>query len=121
MHTGLQVRAHFRPELLNRLDEIVIFDPLTKEQLRKIARLQMTQVAQRLAERGIGLIISDAAIDLVLEKAYDPVCNNARWSCICVVVSIRSCSLAYSCHHVQTMPLLDGCRSVEYCMPLTYS
>ncbi|PKA65338.1 Chaperone protein ClpB1 [Apostasia shenzhenica] len=68
-----EVRRHFRPELLNRLDEIVIFDPLSHEQLRKVARLQMKDVALRLAERGIALAVTDAALDVVLSESYDPV------------------------------------------------
>lgn len=68
-----EVRRHFRPELLNRLDEVVVFDPLSHEQLRKVARLQMKDVAVRLAERGIALAVSDAALDVVLAKSYDPV------------------------------------------------
>ncbi|KAK9165703.1 hypothetical protein Scep_000894 [Stephania cephalantha] len=67
------VRRHFRPELLNRLDEIVVFDPLSHDQLRKVARLQMKDVAARLAERGIALAVSDAALDIVLAESYDPV------------------------------------------------
>ncbi|MQL90601.1 hypothetical protein Taro_023207, partial [Colocasia esculenta] len=66
-------RKHFRPELLNRLDEIVIFDPLSHEQLRKVARLQMKDVAARLAERGIALAVTDASLDVVLSESYDPV------------------------------------------------
>ncbi|CAN6350441.1 unnamed protein product [Urochloa humidicola] len=68
-----EVRRHFRPELLNRLDEIVIFDPLSHEQLRKVARLQMKDVAVRLAERGIALAVTDAALDVILSLSYDPV------------------------------------------------
>jgi len=59
--------------LLNRLDEIVVFDPLSHEQLRKVARLQMKDVASRLAERGIALAVTDAALDFVLAESYDPV------------------------------------------------
>ena len=72
----MQVRRHFRPELLNRLDEIVIFDPLSHEQLRKVARLQMKDVAVRLAERGIALAVTDAALDIILSLSYDPVCES---------------------------------------------
>ncbi|CAO2818512.1 unnamed protein product [Amaranthus hypochondriacus] len=68
-----QVRRHFKPELLNRLDEIVVFDPLSHEQLRAVARLQMKDVAKRLAERGIALAVTDAALDYVLAESYDPV------------------------------------------------
>ena len=68
-----EVKRHFRPELLNRLDEVVIFDPLSHEQLRKVARLQMKDVAARLAERGVALAVTDAALDIVLAESYDPV------------------------------------------------
>ncbi|KAJ7563837.1 hypothetical protein O6H91_03G127900 [Diphasiastrum complanatum] len=68
-----EVRQHFRPELLNRLDEIVVFEPLFHEQLRKVARLQMKDVALRLADRGVALAVTDAALDLVLTEAYNPV------------------------------------------------
>lgn len=68
-----EVRKHFRPELLNRLDEIVVFDPLSHEQLRKVARLQMKDVAIRLAERGVALAVTDAALDIVLAESYDPI------------------------------------------------
>lgn len=67
------MRKHFRPELLNRLDEIVVFDPLSHDQLRKVARLQMKDVAVRLAERGIALAVTDTALDIVLAESYDPV------------------------------------------------
>lgn len=69
----MQVRRHFRPELLNRLDEIVVFDPLSHDELKKVSRLQMKDVAIRLAERGVALGVTDDALDLVLQKAYDPI------------------------------------------------
>lgn len=68
-----EVKRHFRPELLNRLDEIVVFDPLSRDQLRKVARLQMKDVAVRLAERGIALAVTDAALDYILDESYHPV------------------------------------------------
>ncbi|KAG5522730.1 hypothetical protein RHGRI_034770 [Rhododendron griersonianum] len=67
-----EVRKHFKPELLNRLDEIVIFDPLTHEQLRQVARLQLKDIAIRLAERGIALAVTEAALDVILAESYDP-------------------------------------------------
>ena len=67
----LQVRRHFRPELLNRLNEIVVFDPLSHDQLKKVARLRMKYVAVHLAERGVALAVIDVALDLVLMEAYD--------------------------------------------------
>ncbi|XAR65527.1 hypothetical protein NMG60_11009678 [Bertholletia excelsa] len=68
-----EVRRHFKPELLNRLDEIVVFDPLSHEQLRKVAKLQLKDVAKRLAERGIALGVTEAALDVILAESYDPV------------------------------------------------
>lgn len=73
IHNYLQVRKHFKPELLNRLDEIVVFDPLSHDQLRKVARLQLKDVASRLAERGIALGVTEAALDVILAESYDPV------------------------------------------------
>lgn len=69
-----EVRNHFRPELLNRLDEVVVFDPLSHKQLRKVARMQMKDVANRLAEKGIALAVTDAALDFILDVSYDPKC-----------------------------------------------
>ncbi|GFZ03516.1 heat shock protein 101 [Actinidia rufa] len=69
----VEVRKHFKPELLNRLDEIVVFDPLSHDQLKKVARLQLKDVASRLAERGIALDVTEAALDVILEESYDPV------------------------------------------------
>ncbi|KAK9066581.1 hypothetical protein SSX86_013904 [Deinandra increscens subsp. villosa] len=68
-----EVRKHFKPELLNRLDEIVVFDPLSHDQLRKVARLQMKDVAARLADRGVALGVTEAALDVILTESYDPV------------------------------------------------
>lgn len=67
------MRKHFKPRLLNRLDEIVIFDPLTHEQLRQVAKLQLKDIAIRLAERGIALAVTEAALDVILAESYDPV------------------------------------------------
>ncbi|KAL6579957.1 Chaperone protein ClpB1 [Orobanche minor] len=68
-----EVRKHFKPELLNRLDEIVVFDPLSHDQLRKVCRLQLKDVASRLAERGIALGVTETALDVILAESYDPV------------------------------------------------
>jgi ATP-dependent Clp protease ATP-binding subunit ClpB len=68
-----EVRKQFKPELLNRLDEIVVFDPLSHDQLRKVCRLQLKDVASRLAERGIALGVTESALDVILAESYDPV------------------------------------------------
>ncbi|MEO1131085.1 MAG: ATP-dependent chaperone ClpB [Cyanobacteria bacterium J06639_1] len=66
------MRESFRPEFLNRLDEIVIFHSLSKEQLRAIVKLQVVALGKRLAERHIGLQLTDDAIDVVTAVGYDP-------------------------------------------------
>ena len=68
-----QVAGHFRPEFINRIDESVVFHPLTKEQIRTIAQIQLQALIARLQEKEIGMTISDAAIDLLGELGFDPV------------------------------------------------
>jgi ATP-dependent Clp protease ATP-binding subunit ClpB len=63
---------YFRPEFLNRIDEIVEFEPLSREQLGEIVELQLTRLRQRLAERGLGLELTDEAKELVAEAGWDP-------------------------------------------------
>ncbi|HEV2682542.1 MAG TPA: ATP-dependent chaperone ClpB [Rhodanobacter sp.] len=67
------VQAHFRPEFINRLDEIVVFRPLDKTQIRAIARIQLAYLEKRLAERQLKLEISDAALALLGNTGFDPV------------------------------------------------
>jgi ATP-dependent Clp protease ATP-binding subunit ClpB len=66
------VRAHFRPEFLNRIDEIIVFRPLDRDDLRQIVDIQIRQVRQRLADQKVGLEITDAARDLLAELGFDP-------------------------------------------------
>jgi ATP-dependent Clp protease ATP-binding subunit ClpB len=66
------LRASFRPEFINRIDEIVIFNPLGKEQLANIVKMMLKSVEQLLAERQITLEITPAAIELLLNEGYDP-------------------------------------------------
>lgn len=66
------VHAHFKPEFINRLDELVIFHPLTRQELGKIVDLQVRQVAARLTERRISLQVTDAARDWLANTGYDP-------------------------------------------------
>ncbi|MGN0828235.1 MAG: ATP-dependent chaperone ClpB [Akkermansia sp.] len=67
------LRGHFRPEFLNRIDEIIIFDRLQREDLKRIVRIQLERVQKRLAARGLKLELSDAAAELVAQHGYDPV------------------------------------------------
>jgi len=66
-----RLKEHFKPEFLNRIDDIVVFHTLTHEQVKQIARLQMRGPALRLKEQGIGLEITDSAYDLLAERGYD--------------------------------------------------
>jgi ATP-dependent Clp protease ATP-binding subunit ClpB len=67
------VQAHFRPEFINRLDELVVFRPLEKAQIRKIALIQLTYLEKRLAERRLKLEIDDKALELLGNVGFDPV------------------------------------------------
>jgi ATP-dependent Clp protease ATP-binding subunit ClpB len=67
------VQAHFRPEFINRLDELVVFRPLEKKQIRAIARIQLANLEKRLAERDLGLAIGEPALDLLGNVGFDPV------------------------------------------------
>jgi len=67
------VGGHFRPEFINRVDDIVVFHPLEKEHIRKIAEIQIQRVRKRLLEREIDLQLSDAALDFLGNVGFDPV------------------------------------------------
>jgi len=67
------VSGHFRPEFINRIDEVVVFHPLTREQIREIAKVQIDHLVQRLKDREIELTITDEALDLLGEAGFDPV------------------------------------------------
>jgi len=67
------VRAQFRPEFLNRIDEMIVFDRLTRENLRRIVEIQLESLHQRLSERRIELVVSGEAMDLLAERGFDPV------------------------------------------------
>jgi ATP-dependent Clp protease ATP-binding subunit ClpB len=67
-----QLHAHFRPEFLNRVDDIIVFRPLGKDQLVKIIELRLEDVRRLLADRKISLELTDAAKDLLFTQGYDP-------------------------------------------------
>jgi len=67
------VQVHFRPEFINRLDDIVVFHPLDKAQIKQIAQIQMKGLGKRLAERGLDISISDDAFELLGNVGFDPV------------------------------------------------
>ena len=67
------LRGHFRPELLNRIDEILVFEPLSRESLREIVRLELRKVERRLQNRELSLVAGDDVLDLLAREGYDPV------------------------------------------------
>jgi ATP-dependent Clp protease ATP-binding subunit ClpB len=67
-----QMHEHFRPEFLNRIDEIVEFRPLSREQLAEIVELQLARLRERLAERGLSLELTDGAKEAIAEAGWDP-------------------------------------------------
>jgi ATP-dependent Clp protease ATP-binding subunit ClpB len=68
-----ELRRHFRPEFLNRVDEVVVFHPLTEEHLVKIVDIQLARLRERLAERRISLVLTPAALASIGKRGYDPV------------------------------------------------
>ena len=67
------LRGHFRPEFLNRVDDIVVFHPLTKAEIRQIVEVQLGRLSKRLSERRLKLELTPAALDLLADQGYDPV------------------------------------------------
>jgi ATP-dependent Clp protease ATP-binding subunit ClpB len=67
------VGQHFRPEFINRIDESVVFKPLSRETIRMICGIQMNQLAKRLQERSLELVVSDDALDFIGDAGFDPV------------------------------------------------
>jgi ATP-dependent Clp protease ATP-binding subunit ClpB len=72
-HVFEDLHAHFRPEFLNRVDEIILFHSLTMQQIRQIVEIQLARVRQRLADQNITLTLSDAAKESIAHEGYDPV------------------------------------------------
>jgi len=68
-----ELRATFRPELLNRIDEIIVFDPLTEDDLKEIVELLLADVRERLLDRRVGLELTEAAKAALVREGYDPV------------------------------------------------
>ena len=67
------VGTHFRPEFINRIDEVVIFEPLARDQIAGIAQIQLGRLRQRLAERELSLQLTDEALDKLIAIGYDPI------------------------------------------------
>jgi ATP-dependent Clp protease ATP-binding subunit ClpB len=68
-----EVSSHFRPEFINRVDDIVVFHSLGKDEIKSIAKIQLLGLRQRLQEMGLKFEISGAALDLIADAGFDPV------------------------------------------------
>lgn len=66
------LRKNIRPEFLNRVDEIIMFAPLTRDEIKDIVKIQITQITNMLLNNGIALSVTDAAIDWLAQLGYDP-------------------------------------------------
>ena len=66
------LKAMVRPEFLNRIDEIIMFEPLTQNDLREILQIQMNDLRGKLSEEGVDISFTDAFSDLMVEEGYDP-------------------------------------------------
>ena len=67
-----EVRTHFRPEFINRLDELVVFHALSDKHIAGIARIQLERLTKRLVERDIGLEVTETALDEIALVGFDP-------------------------------------------------
>lgn len=68
-----ELRRSFRPEFLNRLDETIFFRPLTKDNLKGIIDIMLDSLKKRLADKSLGLEVTDAAKELIIDRGFDPV------------------------------------------------
>jgi ATP-dependent Clp protease ATP-binding subunit ClpB len=68
-----ELRAHFRPEFLNRVDDTILFKPLQLDEIKQIVTLLAANLRARLAERKVGLELTEAGIDLIARAGFDPV------------------------------------------------
>jgi ATP-dependent Clp protease ATP-binding subunit ClpB len=73
-----EVRAHFRPEFINRIDEIVVFHGLDEKNIGAIAKIQLAILEQRLARMDMTLTVTDQALQKIAEAGYDPVYGRGR-------------------------------------------
>lgn len=67
------VKKNFKPEFINRLDDVIVFHPLTKHQLKNIINIQLSDLKSRLEEKNLKLSVKESAIDFLLDKGYDPI------------------------------------------------
>lgn len=69
----MQVEKHFKPDLINRLSEIVIFEPLSRNELREIVKVQIKSIVAMMANKGFSLSVTEAAVEVILSESDDTV------------------------------------------------
>lgn len=67
-----EVHRHFKPEFINRIDEIIVFQPLTRREIKEIVNLLIARLKRRLEEQGMGIVLTEGAKDYLAERGYDP-------------------------------------------------
>jgi ATP-dependent Clp protease ATP-binding subunit ClpB len=72
LRDGVELKAHFRPEFLNRVDEVITYNALDADVLRSIVSVQLARLIERVAERGVTLEVTDAAKDALAQEGWDP-------------------------------------------------
>ena len=89
--TLLQVRANFRPEFVNRIDEYIVFEGLKREQIKLIVRIQAQRVADRLAAKKINLELRDSAVDYLVVRSWSSEIVRTAQSClVCLFVKYKA-------------------------------
>lgn len=105
-----KVKQHFRPEFLNRLDDIVIFKPLSHKQLKGIIHIQIGHLLKRLESQDIKLEIHDNAAEVILKQAYDVRIVKASLSYLylCLTLSLSLCLCMYTCSYMCVSYAVSG-------------
>jgi ATP-dependent Clp protease ATP-binding subunit ClpA len=103
----MQVQKFFKPELLNRMSEIVIFEPLLYEQMKEVAKIQIKNVVSRVADKGISLSTSSTVLDVILSEPHNPVSTSSLFS-----ISSRSLAIVLN-NHVSLYMQMYGARPIR--------
>lgn len=74
----IQVQKYFKPEFLNRLSDVVIFEPLSRDKLKEVVKIQMKSIIASVADKGISLFVTNAAMDVIFLESYCPVSTDEQ-------------------------------------------
>ena len=84
---GVQVRQHFRPEFINRIDDFIVFDALQRSEIASIARIQAKRVEERLAAKKIKMLLEDSAVEYLSVRASLPAAGTLLSVCLCSILA----------------------------------